>query len=297
MAALLPSTEHPTQIPDNSSQTGNPVVEVQNTIQKAFNDYKFFLDDLTQKANILKPTYEVRNEGPEHAPRYRATVLVCGKRYTSHTTFTQQRIAEQDAARVALDCIPPNAFDNIAQKTDDVEKLLDIEEYALLCKSILNVFAMRMHFHKPTYNAIHIHPNVKSVVSFNGKNYTGEPAKHKKKADQLAARAAILSLLESKLKDALLNTIISEAEQVFAKLNDVGEDDSMINAIESLLSGSETVSSAQVMSPPNHEFNKPVVQSSTVSVALPKSLRVPPSVQQYIQYVHRCGQKRKWNDK
>nr|GLL27227.1 double-stranded RNA-binding protein 4-like [Ipomoea trifida] len=86
----------------------------------------------------------------------------------------------------------------------------------------------------------------------------GEPGQTKKEAERLAARAAILSLLESELKNDLSKVIKSKAKQ-FAKLNNVrnsshlsttnsssGEVASMNNAIESLLSGLETVSSAQV---------------------------------------------------
>nr|GMC67877.1 double-stranded RNA-binding protein 4-like [Ipomoea batatas]GMD49357.1 double-stranded RNA-binding protein 4-like [Ipomoea batatas] len=305
MAALLPSTEHPTQTPDNTSQATELPVQTQNTPQQAVN-YKLILQLHTSKSHISNPTYEVSNEGPAHARRYRATVLVCEKHYTSHTTFARRKAAENDAAKIA--------WDDIATKTDDEEKLPDIEEYAFFCKCILFDFAAKMHFDNPTFDTTPtcipdaLVPTFKSVVTFNGKSYTGEPGQSKKEAERLAARAAILSLLESELKNDL-SKVIKSTPNPFAKLNNVrdsshlsttnsssGEIASRNNAIESLLSGLETVSSAQVMSPPGHEFNKPVVQSSTVSVAQPKSF-VPPSVRRYFQYVHICGQKRKRNNK
>nr|GMC68035.1 double-stranded RNA-binding protein 4-like [Ipomoea batatas] len=369
MAALLPSTEHPTQTPDNTSQATELPVQTQskylsiclyfkekklafyNTPQQAVN-YKLILQLHTSKSHISNPTYEVSNEGPAHARRYRATVLVCEKHYTSHTTFARRKAAENDAAKIAWDDIATKtddeeklpdieeavkskhytshttfacrkaaendaakiARDDIATKTDDEEKLPDIEEYAFFCKCILFDFAAKMHFDNPTFDTTPtcipdaLVPTFKSVVTFNGKSYTGEPGQSKKEAERLAARAAILSLLESELKNDL-SKVIKSTPNPFAKLNNVrdsshlsttnsssGEIASRNNAIESLLSGLETVSSAQVMSPPGHEFNKPVVQSSTVSVAQPKSF-VPPSVRRYFQYVHICGQKRKRNNK
>nr|GMC66223.1 double-stranded RNA-binding protein 4-like [Ipomoea batatas] len=305
MAALLPSTEHPTQTPDNTSQATELPVQTQNTPQQAVN-YKLILQHHTLKSHVSNPIYEVSNEGPAHALRFRATVLVCEKHYTSHTTFARRKAAENDAAKIA--------WDDIATKTDDEEKLPDIEEYAFFCKCILFDFAAKMHFDNPTFDTTPtcipdaLVPTFKSVVTFNGKSYTGEPGQSKKEAERLAARAAILSLLESELKNDL-SKVIKSTPNPFAKLNNVrdsshlsttnsssGEIASRNNAIESLLSGLETVSSAQVMSPPGHEFNKPVVQSSTVSVAQPKSF-VPPSVRRYFQYVHICGQKRKRNNK
>nr|GMC64000.1 double-stranded RNA-binding protein 4-like [Ipomoea batatas] len=334
MAALLPSTEHPTQTPDNTSQATELPVQTQNTPQQAVN-YKLILQLHTSKSHISNPTYEVSNEGPAHARRYRATVLVCEKHYTSHTTFARRKAAENDAAKIAWDDIATKtddeeklpdieeaaendaakiARDDIATKTDDEEKLPDIEEYAFFCKCILFDFAAKMHFDNPTFDTTPtcipdaLVPTFKSVVTFNGKSYTGEPGQSKKEAERLAARAAILSLLgkntrnlaKSELKNDL-SKVIKSTPNPFAKLNNV-QDSSHLSttnsssAIESLLSGLETVSSAQVMSPPGHEFNKPVVQSSTVSVAQPKSF-VPPSVRRYFQYVHICGQKRKRNNK
>lgn len=76
------------------------------------------------KSHISNPIYEVSNEGPAHALRFRATVLVCEKHYTSHTTFARRKAAENDAAKIARD--------DIATKTDDEEKLPDIEEVIVL---------------------------------------------------------------------------------------------------------------------------------------------------------------------
>ena len=51
------------------------------------------------------PLYTNVNEGQVHAPKFRSTVLVDGGSYVSLNTFSVRKAAEQDAARVALECI------------------------------------------------------------------------------------------------------------------------------------------------------------------------------------------------
>lgn len=68
----------------------------------------------------------------------------------------------------------------------------------MFCKSILNEFATKMNMELPTYNTTKpegLLPVFKSSLVFNGASYTGSVGKNKKEAEQLAARAAILSLL------------------------------------------------------------------------------------------------------
>lgn len=68
-----------------------------------------------------------------------------------------------------------------------------------------------MDFEKPTYNTFQpdaVPHAFKSVITLNGKSYTGEPGKNKKEAEQFAARAAILSLLGKNTQN-LTNDIVS----------------------------------------------------------------------------------------
>lgn len=66
------------------------------------------------------------------------------------------------------------------------------------CKSILNEYAVKMHLDKPAYNTIQpggLIPVFVSSLVFNGVSYTGDKGRNKKEAEQLAARAIILSIL------------------------------------------------------------------------------------------------------
>lgn len=67
--------------------------------------YKNRLQEYTQKLGLPLPEYLIRNEGFQHAPKFRARVLVNGKSYVSVGTFPQRKEAEQDAAKVALQSI------------------------------------------------------------------------------------------------------------------------------------------------------------------------------------------------
>lgn len=68
----------------------------------------------------------------------------------------------------------------------------------VFCKSILNEFASKMQLQKPIYNTWQpqgLLPVFLSSLIFNGITYTGEIGRTKKEAEQLAARAVILSLM------------------------------------------------------------------------------------------------------
>ena len=69
----------------------------------------------------------------------------------------------------------------------------------VLCKSILNEFAIKMNLEKPTYNTAQPESKgllpVFSSLDFNGISYTDGHSGNKKEVEQLAALAIIISLL------------------------------------------------------------------------------------------------------
>jgi hypothetical protein len=68
----------------------------------------------------------------------------------------------------------------------------------VFCKSILNEFAVKVNREKPTYNTVQspgLLPVFISTLVFDGVSYTGDAGRNKKEAEQLAARAVILSLI------------------------------------------------------------------------------------------------------
>ncbi|KAK7300700.1 hypothetical protein RJT34_11548 [Clitoria ternatea] len=150
--------------------------------------HKNRLQEFAQKSNIALPVYQTFNEGQQHAPKFRCTVYVNGMSYTSQSTFSWRRTAEQEVARLALECL--------SKRTRDEGSSL-VFEISMFCKSILNEYATKLNLERPIYNTLQkgLLPVFVSSLIFNGTSYTGDAARNKKDAEQLAARAAILSIL------------------------------------------------------------------------------------------------------
>lgn len=67
--------------------------------------HKNRLQEYTQRSALPLPLYQTINEGTQHAPKFRASVLVDGTTYWSSQTFSNRKAAEQDVARLALEGI------------------------------------------------------------------------------------------------------------------------------------------------------------------------------------------------
>ncbi|KAK1577975.1 hypothetical protein Q3G72_026565 [Acer saccharum] len=177
--------------------------------------HKNRLQEYAQRSSIALPIYQTVNEGYQHAPRFRATVLVDGETYTSSNTYSHRKAAEQDVAKLALECI--------SKKIKDEGSPLIIED-AIYCKSILNEFAVKMTLERPTYNTIQPEGSLPAFISylvFNDVTYTGEVGKSKKEAEQLAARAVIRSLLGTSGFGTILFEIIKSKGKLFDALRKV----------------------------------------------------------------------------
>ncbi|XP_061370235.1 double-stranded RNA-binding protein 8-like [Gastrolobium bilobum] len=167
--------------------------------------YKNHLQEFAQRANIALPMYMTANEGSSHAPKFRSTVCVDGVSYTSENTFSQRKAAEQDAARIALE-------KHSAKFRDEGCPL--VSENAMFSKIILNEYATKLHVERPTYDTIQLEgllPRFVSSLVFNGTKYTGDAARTKKEAEQLAACAAILSILGDSGSGTLYEIIKSKS--------------------------------------------------------------------------------------
>ncbi|KAF5739002.1 double-stranded RNA-binding protein 4 isoform X3 [Tripterygium wilfordii] len=175
--------------------------------------HKNRLQEYTQRASLPLPTYQTVNLGSQHAPNFRSTVLVDGATYSSPNTFPHRKTAEQDAARVALECLP----EKIKYEGPPI-----ICEETTFCKSILNEYAVKMNFDIPAYNTVQSEgslPCFTSSLVFNAVFYTGKAGKNKKEAEQLAARAVILSLLGDNRTGTILYEIIKSKDKLYAALH------------------------------------------------------------------------------
>lgn len=172
--------------------------------------YKNRLQEFAQKSRIPLPVYQTVNEGGAHAPQFRATVLLDGTAFTSPHTFAQRKAAEQDVARLALE--------SMSRKIKS-EGLSVIQEDTTFCKSILHEYAVKMNLDKPTYTISQEAGSLPVFISsliFNGQTYTGHPARNKKEAEQMAARATIGSILANSETRTVMGEIISSKRKLYA---------------------------------------------------------------------------------
>ncbi|CAK9150628.1 unnamed protein product [Ilex paraguariensis] len=186
--------------------------------------YKNRLQEYTQRSCLPLPIYDTINEGEHHLPKFRSTVLVDGSYCTSPNIFSHRKEAEQDVARVALL--------DISQKIKDGGCPF-IREDTVFCKSILNEYAIKLSLEKPTYETTQSKGLIPAFVScsvFNGITYTGETGRNKKEAEQLAARAVILSVLDSDSR-TVMSEIINSKHKLYAALNKVKETHNVHNGI------------------------------------------------------------------
>ncbi|KAI4307634.1 hypothetical protein L6164_030802 [Bauhinia variegata] len=175
--------------------------------------YKNRLQEYAQRSSIPLPVYQTINEGSQHAPRFRSTVVVDGISITTENTFSQRKAAEQDAARLAMESIT-NKIRN--------EGCPLIYQDTMLCKSILNEYAVKLSLERPQYKTVQrdgLIPVFVSSLAFNGINYTGDAARSKKEAEQLAARAVILSILGDPGSGTALTEIIRSKSKLYASIN------------------------------------------------------------------------------
>ncbi|XP_031114786.1 double-stranded RNA-binding protein 4-like [Ipomoea triloba] len=299
-----------TNIPVNqSSAVGDG--RLQNATQYVPVNYKSLLQQYAQKARLLLPDYAIVNEGYPHAPQFRGTVSIGGEKYTSPNTFAHRKAAEQDAARHAMESMPP------ITKKEELQLLNNIHEDKMFCKSILNELVMKINVENPTYHTVQPDASVqafKCTVVFNGRSYTGEAGRNKKEAERLAARAVIVSLLESEHK-TILSEIIQSKDKLYASINKVkdcspistgdmltgvtGKGVLMENNTASQQSSIVQHTTTQVTEVPHHEFKKPglehseLIEGSCRLIAIPPT-GVPTSVQpNLIVFVQPTGEKKR----
>ncbi|XXG62038.1 hypothetical protein AAC387_Pa05g0488 [Persea americana] len=152
--------------------------------------YKNQLQELAQRSCFNLPSYTCVREGPDHAPRFKATVNFNGEFFESPSFCTTLRQAEHSAAEVAL-----NSLSTRGPSLSLAAKILDETG---VYKNLLQEVAQRVGAALPVYTTYrsglgHL-PVFTCEVELAEFKFTGEPAKNKKQAEKNAAMAAWLSL-------------------------------------------------------------------------------------------------------
>ncbi|XP_062230769.1 double-stranded RNA-binding protein 2-like [Phragmites australis] len=148
--------------------------------------YKNQLQELAQRSCFNLPSYACIREGPDHAPRFKATVNFNGETFESTAFCSTLRQAEHAAAEVAL-----NELSKRGPSSTLAAKVLDETG---IYKNLLQETAHRAGLKLPVYTTIRSGPGHTPVftctVELAGMTFTGNPCKTKKQAQKNAAMAA-----------------------------------------------------------------------------------------------------------
>ncbi|CAA2973968.1 Hypothetical predicted protein [Olea europaea subsp. europaea] len=152
--------------------------------------YKNQLQELAQRSCFNLPSYTCIREGPDHAPRFKATVNFNGETFESPNYCSTLRQAEHSAAEVALNDLSTRGPTNSL-----AARILDETG---VYKNLLQEVSQRVGSSLPAYTTFrsglgHL-PVFTGTVELAGVIFTGEPAKNKKQAEKNAAMSAWLSL-------------------------------------------------------------------------------------------------------
>ncbi|KAJ4843175.1 Double-stranded RNA-binding protein 2 [Turnera subulata] len=152
--------------------------------------YKNQLQELAQRSCFNLPSYTCIREGPDHAPRFKATVNFNGEIFESPHYCSTLRQAEHSAAEVAL-----VSLSNRGPSHSLAARILDETG---VYKNLLQEIAQRVGAPLPQYTTFRSglghQPVFTGTVELAGITFTGEPAKNKKQAEKNAAMAAWSSL-------------------------------------------------------------------------------------------------------
>ncbi|GJZ95529.1 hypothetical protein Tco_0667863 [Tanacetum coccineum] len=231
--------------------------------------HKCLLAQHAQKFMKSPPVYQTHNEGLAHIPKYRSTVFFDGATYTSSNTFQQLKMAEEDVSRIAYIA---------TRQKSKTEALNLIREDKMFCKSIMADYAVKINVEIPTYKTTRLAgliPVFRSSVLFNGVNYQGDDCKSKKEAEQLVARAVILSCLDSESGNDIVD-IINCKLRPLVELNKVQE----INSVHQGTNVVVPLTEAQIAAttPALPDVTQPRVPVSVQEVSTATSVATQPRI-------------------
>ncbi|XP_044465809.1 double-stranded RNA-binding protein 5-like isoform X2 [Mangifera indica] len=161
--------------------------------------FKNQLQELAQRSCFNLPSYACIREGPDHAPRFKASVNFNGEIFESPSYCTTVRQAEHAAAEVAL-----NVLSTGGPSRSLTARVLDETG---IYKNLLQETAHRAGLNLPVYTTVRSGPGHVPIftcsVELAGMSFTGEPAKTKKQAEKNAAIAAWSALKRMPNLDSL----------------------------------------------------------------------------------------------
>ncbi|CAA7026849.1 unnamed protein product [Microthlaspi erraticum] len=211
---MVNATLTPSQSPSRSgdeylnsqSSTSAPPTGVVETLM-----HKNDLQTYCQRLGMPLPAYQTEVQGYAHAPRFKASVCVGKSIFTSQNTFSNRKPAEQDVAKIALECLLKEDEANATNLRVHLRQLIIQDKTH--CKMIMDDFLGKLKI-KYVYETVQVDgmppgpPLFASSLVVNGFHYKGSASKSKKEAEKRAARIAILSFLDDPTHGALISKVI-----------------------------------------------------------------------------------------
>ncbi|XP_010528981.1 PREDICTED: double-stranded RNA-binding protein 3 [Tarenaya hassleriana] len=162
------------------------------------------LQELAQRSCFSLPSYTCIRKGPDHAPRFKASVNFNGEIFESPTYCSTLRQAEHAAAVVAL-----NALSSRGPSKSLTARVLAIcKDETCIYKNLLQEKAHRAGLELPVYTNVRSGPGhtptFSCTVELAGTSLSGEPAKTKKQAEKNAAIVAWSALRKVRALDSLV---------------------------------------------------------------------------------------------
>ncbi|XP_050230938.1 double-stranded RNA-binding protein 3 isoform X2 [Mercurialis annua] len=171
--------------------------------------FKNQLQELAQRSCFNLPCYACIREGPDHAPRFKASVNFNGEIFECLSYCNTLRQAEHAAAEVAL-----NVLSSRGPSRSLTARILDETG---IYKNLLQETAHRAGLNLPVYTTIrsgpgHV-PTFTCTVELAGMSFNGESAKTKKQAEKNAAISAWSALKRMPNLNSLTSKEVALEEQ------------------------------------------------------------------------------------
>ncbi|KAK6235335.1 hypothetical protein SCA6_010672 [Theobroma cacao] len=154
--------------------------------------YKAKLQELCQQKRWALPRYTSMKDGPDHIPRFKASVFLNGMSFHSSTSCKSCKEAQNDAAKSAF----LHFTSSSPAATPTPAQVVNIGFY----KNLLQELTQREDFNTPEYKTMKCgvphRPTFFSSVEVEGEVFYGKGEKSKKEAEINAAKGAYTTLTE-----------------------------------------------------------------------------------------------------
>lgn len=183
--------------------------------------YKAKLQELCQQKRWALPRYTSMKDGPDHIPRFKASVFLNGMSFHSSTSCKSCKEAQNDAAKSAFlhfissspaaTPTPAQVVTFLSIFTVQIKQIVDFSFISFdflsqvnigFYKNLLQELTQREDFNTPEYKTMKCgvphRPTFFSSVEVEGEVFYGKGEKSKKEAEINAAKVAYTTLTERK---------------------------------------------------------------------------------------------------